>query len=130
MTSQQRPAMKGWRQAGASGLLAGVCVALVCAGLAADEAAPAVPPKTDVHKLVIVRAEYGDLPDGMKVDVTPMVAGMVKQDELSVDATNENFTDPSFGVFKKLRVDYTFNGTKKSKTVDENQTLTISSTGE
>ena len=39
-------------------------------------------------------------------------------------------TDAPKLVVKKLRVDYTFNGAKKSKTVDENQTLTISNTGE
>ena len=125
--------MKSWWQLGTHGVRAAVCCALVGvgAGMAlADEAAPAATPKADAPKLVIVKAEYGDLPDGAKTDVTKKVAEMVKQDALSVDATNDNFGDPAAGVGKKLRVEYTFNGAKKSKTVDEGQTLTISNTGE
>lgn len=125
--------MKTWWQIGTFGVRAVVCCALIGMGagmVMADNAAPVVPPKADVPKLVIVKAEYGDLPDGVKADVTKKVAEMVKQDELSVAATNDNFGDPVEGTVKKLRVDYTFNGVKKSKTVDEGQTLTISNTGE
>ncbi len=112
-------------------VMAAALVMTACNGLmAADEAAPAAPPKADAPKLVIVKAEYGDLPDGAKSDVTKKVAEMVKADELSVAASNDNFGDPAEGTGKKLRVEYTFNGTKKNKTVDENQTLTISNTGE
>jgi hypothetical protein len=81
-------------------------------------------------KLVIKKAVYGDLPDGGKTDVTEKVAAMVKDGALSVEATNENFGDPAEGVVKKLKVDYTFDGKEKSKTVDENETLTISNKGE
>jgi uncharacterized protein YbaA (DUF1428 family) len=80
--------------------------------------------------LVIVKAVYGDLPSGDSTDVTQKVAAMVKDNALSVDATNDNFGDPAENIVKKLRVDYTFKGAAKSKTVDENQTLTISATGE
>jgi hypothetical protein len=83
-----------------------------------------------VGKLAVVKAEYGDLPGGAKVDVTKKVAEMVKDGALSVDATNDNFTDPAEGVGKKLRVDYTFNGAAKSKTVEENETLKISASGD
>ncbi|MCX5682428.1 MAG: hypothetical protein NT049_01930, partial [Planctomycetota bacterium] len=86
------------------------------------------PPKDG--KLAIVKAEYGDLPGGGKVDVTKKVAEMVKDGALAVEATNENFTDPAEGVGKKLRVDYTCGGVAKSKTVEENETLKISATGE
>ena len=82
------------------------------------------------QKLVIVKAVYGDLPSGESVDVTKKVAEMVKDGVLSVDATNENFTDPAEGIVKKLQVDYTFNGAAKSKSVEENETLTISASGE
>ncbi len=34
----------------------------------------------------------------------------VKDNALSVDATNDNFTDPVEGVDKKLRVEYTVDG--------------------
>jgi len=81
-------------------------------------------------RLVIVKAVFGDLPSGRSVDVTKKVAKMVKDGALSVTATTANFTDPAVGVFKKLRVDYIFNGVSKSKTVDENQTLTISAAGD
>jgi hypothetical protein len=86
--------------------------------------------KPSTGKLVIVKAVYGDLPSGNRTDVTEKVAAMVKDNALSVDATNENFGDPADWCVKKLRVDYTFNGVAKSKTVDERQTLTISATGE
>jgi len=125
--------MQKWWQMGTRGVCAMVCCALVGAGsgLAVEEnAAPAAAPKPDAPKLVIVKAEYGDLPDGAKTDVTKKVAAMVKQDALSVEATNDNFGDPAEGIAKKLRVDYTFNGTTKSKTVGENETLAISNTGE
>ncbi|MCY2953766.1 MAG: DUF3395 domain-containing protein [Planctomycetota bacterium] len=79
---------------------------------------------------MIVKAVYGDLPDGNKTDVTEEVAATVKDGALSVEATNDNFGDPAEGVVKKLRVDYTFDGKEKSKTVDENETLTISAKGE
>ncbi|MCY2950598.1 MAG: DUF3395 domain-containing protein, partial [Planctomycetota bacterium] len=78
----------------------------------------------------IKKAVYGDLPDGAKTDVTEKVAAMVKDGELSVEATNDNFGDPAEGIEKTLRVDYTFDGKEKSKTVNENETLTISAKGE
>src|SRR5258706_2656507 len=81
-------------------------------------------------KLVIRKAAYGDLPDGSKTDVTEKVADMVLDDALSVEATNANFGDPADGIVKKLKVDYTFDGKEKSKTVDENETLKISDKGE
>ena len=103
-------------------------IALAALGLAlttlhAEDAAKA-------PRLVIKKALYGDLPDGTKIDVTKKVAEMVKDDTLSVAATNENFTDPVEGTVKKLQVDYTFDGKDKSKTVNEGETLTISNTGE
>jgi HEAT repeat protein len=81
-------------------------------------------------KLKIVKALYGALPDGNKADVTAKVQEMVTGDTLSVDASNDNFGDPAGGMVKKLRVEYEFDGAKKSKEVDENGTLTISNKGE
>jgi hypothetical protein len=81
-------------------------------------------------KLVIKNAHYGDLPDGAKTDVTQKVSERVKDDALSIEATNDNFGDPAEGIVKKLKVDYTFDGKEKSKTVNENETLTISDKGE
>jgi formylglycine-generating enzyme required for sulfatase activity len=79
-----------------------------------------------VGKLVIVKAEYGNLPSGRKVDVTKKVAEMVKNDTLSVNATNDNFTDPCDQIPKQLRVDYTINGILATKIVNEKENLTVS----
>ena len=67
--------------------------------------------------IVIVKAEYGDLPDGPSADVTKKVADLVKAGALAVEASNGNFGDPANGIAKKLRVDYTVNGVPVSKTV-------------
>jgi hypothetical protein len=84
-----------------------------------------------VGKLMILKAEYGDLPDGPRTDVTTKVQEMVKDDALSVDATNDNFGDPIEGTVKKMKVEYLFNGgAKKEKEVAENENLTISNKGE
>jgi hypothetical protein len=86
---------------------------------------------TKASKLKIVSAFYGDLPNGTKTDVTAKVQLMVKENALSVDATNDNFGDPVDGTVKKFKVDYTFDGgAQKTKEVAENETLKISNTGE
>ena len=77
-------------------------------------------------RLVIVKAVYGNLAGGKTDDVTEQVADLVWKNKLTVKADNETFGDPAGGVVKKLRVDYLFDGVRKSKTVGENQTLTIS----
>jgi hypothetical protein len=82
--------------------------------------------KPGSSRLVIRKAIYGDLPDGVDSDVTLIVAEMVQDDALEVTANNDNFGDPASGIVKKLRVDYTFDGWKKSKTVEEGETLKIS----
>ena len=79
-----------------------------------------------VGKLVIVKAVYGDLAGHDVFDATAEVAAMVKDNALTVVASNDNFGDPAEGVFKRLRVDYTIRGVARRKTVGENQTLTIS----
>jgi len=99
---------------------------LLLASLAVNaEEKPAQPPKPP-PKLAIVKAEYGDLPDGTKIDVTDKVKGMAKPEGLSVEATNDNFTDPIEGTAKKLKVEYTLDDQKLDLTVNENETLTIS----
>jgi HEAT repeat protein len=76
-------------------------------------------------KVLIVKAVYGDLPDGPSADVTKKVAELVKGGMLAVDASNENFGDPANGKVKRLRIDYTVNGVAASKTVGEQETLTF-----
>jgi len=90
-----------------------------------DTAKSSAPPK-----LIVRKAMFGDLPDGDANDVTSEVAKRVKDDALTVKPTSDDFGDPAPGKTKKLRVDYTFDGTQKSKTVDEGQTLAISGGGD
>jgi hypothetical protein len=82
---------------------------------------PASAPSTNpaATGLVITKALYGDLPDGGSADVA--------HNALSVAASNDNFGDPASGIVKKLRVDYTIDGTAHSRTVEENATLVIKS---
>jgi hypothetical protein len=50
---------------------------------------------------------------------------MIKAGAMAVEASNGNFGDPAGGIPKKLRVDYTVNGVTVSKTVPENDNLTL-----
>ncbi|HTA95580.1 MAG TPA: DUF3395 domain-containing protein [Verrucomicrobiae bacterium] len=86
--------------------------------------------KNSPPKMVIRKAIYGDLPEGNSFDVTSEVAKLVRDDTLTVTPNGDDFGDPSMGRPKKLRVDYTFDGKEKSKTVAEDQALTISANGE
>jgi hypothetical protein len=95
---------------------AAACVLAALAGCA-ESPSPA--------KLVIVKAVYGDLPNGPSIDVTAKVAAMVKDNTLRVDASNDLFGDPADGAMKRLRVEYTLDGAPASKTVAEDQTLTL-----
>jgi len=77
--------------------------------------------------IVIEKAVYGDLPDGPSADVREQVQRMVDSGSLTVDATNGNFGDPAPGTVKRLRLDYTENGTPVSKTVGEGGKLSLTS---
>jgi hypothetical protein len=85
---------------------------------------PPAPPKKS--RLVIVKAFYGDLPNGQAADVTADLTEMITNNGLEVMANNNTFGDTAWGVAKRLRVDYTFDGWKKSVTVEENEALSIS----
>jgi HEAT repeat protein len=76
-------------------------------------------------KVVIQKAVYGALPDGPSADVTKKVAEMVKAGSLSVEASNANFGDPANGITKKLRIEYTVDGVAETKTVAENDSVTL-----
>ena len=78
--------------------------------------------------MVIVKAEYGELPEGPLADVTPQVAALVKAGALAVEASNDNFGDPAQGHPKKLRIDYRAGGVTASKTVGEGETVTFTAT--
>ena len=81
-------------------------------------------------RLRITKATYGALSEGKSAVVTEKVAEAVTGDTLSIIANNANFDDPAPGKKKALKVDYTFDGKMKSKTVEENETLTISASGD
>lgn len=85
---------------------------------------------TGPPKLIVTKAVYGDLPNGPSTDVTAKVAALVDNDQLTVAANNDNFGDPAVGTDKTLRVNYRFENQEKFKTALENETLTISNTGD
>jgi len=98
-------------------------VVFVLLGLSGNPARAADVPAV---KLIIVKAEYGNLPDGKTADVTEKVKGMAKDNSLNVEASKSNFgPSPDKGACK-LKVSYTFDGIYRSKTVDEGETLDIS----
>lgn len=80
---------------------------------------------TDAGDVAILRAAYGDLPEGKQADVTAKVAQMVAEGSMSIGATNANFGDAAPGVSKQLRVDYRANGVGFSRTVPENASLQL-----
>ena len=94
----------------------------VLGGLCARESKPAG------GNVVILKAEYGAQAAGLSADVTQKVSALVKAGTLAIDASNDNFGDPANGHPKKLRVDYRVNGMVGSKTVNEQETLTITAT--
>jgi HEAT repeat protein len=77
--------------------------------------------------VVIIKAVYGASSPGLSADVTKQVAALVKAGTLAIEASNDNFGDPAQGHSKELRVDYKVNGAIGSKTVHEQETLTITS---
>lgn len=85
--------------------------------------------KSGPSKLVIRKASYG-VTDGDTIDVTSIVAGMVKDDSLSMNVNSDDLGDPAVGMTKQLLVDYTLNGKDESKTTADGDTLKISANGE
>jgi hypothetical protein len=79
-------------------------------------------------KLVIRKAVYSDT-DGDTIDVTTIVAGMVRNDSLTFTVNDNDLGDPAPDSSKKLQVDYTLNGKDSSQIVDEGKTLKISVEG-
>lgn len=90
----------------------------------ADKPNPAQKP----GKLVIRKAVYGDA-DGDSIDVTTIVAGLVRNDSLTFTVNDDDLGDPAPYVDKKLQVDYTLDGKDGSQTVAAGKTLKISAEG-
>lgn len=77
-------------------------------------------------KVFIKTARY-ETADGLGKDVTSVVRQMVKDGEFEIPATNALFGDPVVNVVKRLRIDFTVDGKAESKTVAENELLTLTS---
>jgi hypothetical protein len=109
-------------------ILACACFLASPAARAEDNDTNSTPATTNAaSRLVVVKAVYGDLSDPNSTsDVTAQVVGMVTNDSLTVDASNDNFGDPASGVCKQLKVDFTFDGVAGSKSVYERGKLRIS----
>jgi len=80
-------------------------------------------------RLVIRKAIYGVQPDGDTIDVTSIIAGMVRNDALTFTVNNDDLGDPAPDESKSLRVDYTFDGKDGSQTAAEGKALTIPAAG-
>ena len=83
------------------------------------------PVKSEFSRLVIKNAVYGDFENSAVTNVTPLLADWVDNNTLTVDIPNDDFGDPANGIVKQLKVDYTFDGKEKSKTVSDGETLKI-----
>ena len=94
-----------------------------CRAVPTAEPSPAAP--GPAPQLVIVKAVYGNLPNGPQVDVTAKLAGMIRDNALSVEVSNDVFGDPAEGAGKKLRVDYTLGGVARSRTLAEDEVLSL-----
>jgi hypothetical protein len=94
--------------------------ALGCKGKKAPELSSA-----EANKLVIVKAIWGDMADEHMVDVTKIVAGLVKNNALQVVATARVLGDPADFKLKHLRVEWSKGGIVAKKHARENETLTI-----
>jgi hypothetical protein len=84
-----------------------------------SRAAAPPPPKVEIRL-----ARY-EAPDGRGADVTAIVAEMVHRGEYEIPATNAVFGDPVVNVVKQLRIEYAVDGKPMSKTVAENETLSL-----
>ena len=82
-------------------------------------------PRVDAHKLIIARAIWGALYEGLTTDVTELIRGRVEHDALSVAATTALLGDPAVKKIKHLWVEYQKGGVFARKTVGEGATLAI-----
>lgn len=76
-------------------------------------------------RLVIQNAVYGDFSNNAVTNVTQLLADWVDDNTLTADIPNDDFGDPANGIVKQLKVDYTFDGKEKSKTVKDGEILRI-----
>ncbi|MFO0924739.1 MAG: hypothetical protein U0905_19900 [Pirellulales bacterium] len=78
-----------------------------------------------VGELVIHKAIYGDLPDGPTYDVTDIVKGYLRNNQLEIAVENDLLGDPASGTFKRLRVEYSIGKVQLAKSVYEGGRMKI-----
>jgi hypothetical protein len=81
-------------------------------------------PKERNPVVTIKNARY-QAPDGRGTDVTERVREMVKSGEYEIAATNALFGDPVYMVVKQLKIEYEIDGKPVTRTVGENETMTL-----
>jgi len=88
------------------------------------QSALAPEPAANAVKVVVTRAIYGVLDDPERcVDVTRQVRKQLGRRVVRVDANNDLAGDPAPNVVKQLRIDYAVDGTPRSATVREGQSI-------
>lgn len=105
--------------------LAFASVLLTIAGTLAPGCKSKSPAKPVDSKLVIVKAVWGDMFDEHTADVTKIVAGLVTDNALQVEARSRVLGDPADFQVKHLRVEWSKGGLVAKKHAMENETLTI-----
>jgi hypothetical protein len=89
----------------------------------------AAPPSP--HTLEVREAVYGVLSVELQdmVEVTQQLRALVKDNTLSVRATNALAGDPALNVVKQMRVEYTLDGKPLTRMVEENELLQLPEAG-
>jgi hypothetical protein len=76
-------------------------------------------------RLRIVKATYGDHRGGKIKDVTVQTAATISGNQLRITPSNLLFGDPAERQPKEFRVDYTWDGVAKTRTVKEYEALSL-----
>jgi alpha-L-rhamnosidase len=87
-----------------------------------------VPASSEKSKdtLIIRRAIYEGVTGGGSLDVTEKVKNCVAQGRLNLLVNNQTLGgDPAYGIVKRLRIEYEYNGESATQSVNENQSLEI-----
>lgn len=78
--------------------------------------------------VVILKAVYGAFPDGGQMDVADRITTLVKGGGDTLPVLNSTFGEPAPGMRKQLRIEFTVNGRPVNQTVEEGDSITLTST--
>jgi len=84
--------------------------------------------KLTAGRITIQKAVYGAVGAGGSADVTGKLRKIINAGSATVTASNASFGDPAPSIVKQLRVDYSVDGIAQSRTIAENQTVTLAAT--